>query len=196
MGYGSSIPSYFLCVKLFVCVISWCLSAFWVSRLINELPWHLCRLFSSELIIGTFQMRIVKCSGESGRVIFFKFFYKQGHLGCLLASFPHSFFSFPPLIFEGLLKEWHVTKSRGAFSASSEQDCILSSQSMNSCVDLSRNRVTMCGETPMPENSSVTPEPTLSSHLWTAPAEVGWCLNMWVLVFHTMVLWGWWLPTQ
>lgn len=127
---------------------------------------------------------------------FFKFFYKQGHLGCLLASFPHSFFSFPPLIFEGLLKEWHVTKSRGAFSASSEQDCILSSQSMNSCVDLSRNRVTMCGETPMPENSSVTPEPTLSSHLWTAPAEVGWCLNMWVLVFHTMVLWGWWLPTQ
>lgn len=71
-----------------------------------------------------------------------------------------------------------MTKSRGAFSASSEQDCILSSQSMSSCVDLSRNRVTMCGETPMPENSSVTPEPTLSSHLQTTPAEVRWCLSV------------------
>lgn len=34
------------------CIISWCLLAFWVSHLINELPWHLCRLYSSELIIG------------------------------------------------------------------------------------------------------------------------------------------------
>lgn len=66
----------------------------------------------------------------------------------------------------------------------------------SSCVDLSRNRVTMCSETPMPENSSVTPEPTLSSHLQTTPAEVGWCLSGWVLVFHTMVLWGWWLHMQ
>lgn len=35
--------------------------AFWVSYLINELPWHLCRLYSSELIIGTFQAMTRKC---------------------------------------------------------------------------------------------------------------------------------------
>lgn len=35
--------------------------AFWVSYLINELPWHLCRLYSSELIIGTLEAMTRKC---------------------------------------------------------------------------------------------------------------------------------------